>query len=77
VERLARAGVPFGAYANAGEAREAIGWGDARDADGAARYVAHARDWAFVGATIIGGCCGTSPAHVEALARAFSDAHGA
>lgn len=33
--------------------------------------VAFARDWKAAGATIFGGCCGTGPDHVRALARAF------
>ena len=33
--------------------------------------VAFARDWKAEGATIFGGCCGTGPEHVRALAGAF------
>jgi S-methylmethionine-dependent homocysteine/selenocysteine methylase len=65
VERLAEAGVPFGAYANAGEAAEGLGWTDAPDV---ARYVDLAEAWVRAGATIVGGCCGTGPAHIRALA---------
>ena len=66
VERLAGLGVPFGAYANAGSASDGIGW---ETADGGAlRYAALARQWIEAGATIVGGCCGTGPAHVAALA---------
>ncbi len=76
VEALARRalGVPLGAYANAGAREERIGWVDSRDdkelRDGAERYAALARTWLAAGATIVGGCCGTGPAHVAALARA-------
>jgi S-methylmethionine-dependent homocysteine/selenocysteine methylase len=66
VEHLAGLGVPFGAYANAGSAREQIGWG-ADTAGGAAAYEALARRWIDAGATIIGGCCGTGPAHIARL----------
>jgi S-methylmethionine-dependent homocysteine/selenocysteine methylase len=31
------------------------------------RYAAQARRWCEQGATIVGGCCGTSPAHIRAL----------
>jgi S-methylmethionine-dependent homocysteine/selenocysteine methylase len=71
VEELAglELGVPVGAYANAGDAREGIGWGDDDDAEaGAAAYEALARAWIAAGATIVGGCCGTGPAHVRRLA---------
>jgi S-methylmethionine-dependent homocysteine/selenocysteine methylase len=67
VERLARAGVSFGAYANAGSVEDGLGWG-ADAASGAARYAELARTWRGAGATILGGCCGTSPAHIRALA---------
>jgi S-methylmethionine-dependent homocysteine/selenocysteine methylase len=68
VERLARIGVPFGAYANAGDVADGLGW----NVEGAAeRYVDLARAWRDAGATIIGSCCGTSPAHIAALARTF------
>jgi S-methylmethionine-dependent homocysteine/selenocysteine methylase len=59
--------VPFGAYANAGDASEGIGW-DADPDTGARAYEALARSWIAAGATIVGGCCGTGPAHVRRLA---------
>lgn len=60
VERIALASVPFGAYANAGIPAEAMT---------PERYAALARTWIDAGATIVGACCATRPAHVEALAR--------
>jgi len=30
-------------------------------------YAAHARDWIAAGARLIGGCCGTTPAHIARL----------
>lgn len=33
--------------------------------------VAHARQWQALGASIFGGCCGTNPHHIKALAQAF------
>jgi S-methylmethionine-dependent homocysteine/selenocysteine methylase len=33
------------------------------------RYVDEARRWIAAGATLVGGCCGTGPAHVAALRR--------
>ena len=35
------------------------------------RFVACARDWVARGALLVGGCCGTTPQHIEALSRAF------
>lgn len=65
VERLARVGVPFGAYANAGE-----DWG-ADPTAAAARYADHAAGWIEAGATILGSCCGTHPVHIEVLRERF------
>ena len=35
------------------------------------RLVEHARGWVDCGVLLVGGCCGTTPAHIAALARAF------
>ena len=35
-----------------------------------ADFVESCRSWQAAGATIVGGCCGITPAHIEALARA-------
>lgn len=32
-----------------------------------ARYLEAAREWKKIGAQVIGGCCGTTPAHIRAL----------
>lgn len=61
VKRLASAGVPFGAYANAG-----VDWNAAPSPEA---YAEIARSWIDVGATIVGACCGCGPAHVTALAK--------
>lgn len=69
VDALASAvSVPIGAYANAGSADDAMGW-KAPLEPGVERYVALASRWIDAGARIIGGCCGTGPAHVAALAE--------
>lgn len=31
------------------------------------QYAAHASDWLRAGATVVGGCCGTQPAHIAKL----------
>ena len=60
-----------GVYANAGKANDLVGWttdpelGDTRR--GAQRYAELAAEWVTAGASLVGGCCGTSPAHVAAL----------
>jgi S-methylmethionine-dependent homocysteine/selenocysteine methylase len=68
VEALAGLGVPSGAYANAGAVDDEVGWRSDADPRGVERYLEEARGWTRAGATIVGSCCGTGPAHVRALA---------
>lgn len=35
------------------------------------RYAEEARGWRELGATVVGGCCGTTPEHIAAVARAL------
>lgn len=61
---LRAAGIAFGVYANLGEPRES---GRSEDCS-PERFAAHANDWCNAGARVIGGCCGTGPDHIRALA---------
>ena len=71
VERLASLGVPYGAYANAGAPDEGLGW---REGSNDARaYADLAALWIEAGATIIGSCCGTGPAHIAELNTRFGE----
>jgi S-methylmethionine-dependent homocysteine/selenocysteine methylase len=63
--RAARAG-PVGLYANIGHADDSVGWILTDDVRPDA-YARHARRWLEHGASIIGGCCGTTPDHIAAL----------
>lgn len=72
VAALARLEAPFGVYANAGPQGGDLGWG----AGGAERYAALALHWCAQGATVVGGCCGTDPAHVRAIATGIEGGHG-
>jgi S-methylmethionine-dependent homocysteine/selenocysteine methylase len=36
------------------------------------RYLDVARNWVDAGVRVIGGCCGTTPQHIERLAKAFA-----
>jgi S-methylmethionine-dependent homocysteine/selenocysteine methylase len=77
VTELAAVGVSFGAYANAGGKDEGTGWGDAaNDPRGAALYAELAQSWVDAGATIVGGCCGTGPSHIERLSGLVSRPRG-
>ncbi|NNE17640.1 MAG: homocysteine S-methyltransferase family protein [Myxococcales bacterium] len=71
VEAVAALGVPTGVYANAGREDEALGWGATSPA-AADAYAALAERWKEAGASVIGGCCGTAPLHIQALADRFS-----
>ena len=63
---LADCGLPFLVYANLG-APDSQG-GRTHDCS-PETYAEHARAWVHAGARAIGGCCGTRPEHVRALAR--------
>src|SRR6266850_1729510 len=67
----AASGVPFGAYAHLGEVDAAVAWGRAPDLS-PEEYARRALRWVERGATIVGGCCGTGPEHIRALAQALS-----
>jgi S-methylmethionine-dependent homocysteine/selenocysteine methylase len=74
---LARSGVPIGAYGNAfTKITSAFIEGGTTAADLQARqdmtpnaYADHAMRWIDSGATIVGGCCETGPAHIAEIAR--------
>jgi homocysteine S-methyltransferase len=60
---------PIGAYAETG------GWQPPNwvfDGLTPGGYLQHATAWADRGAQLIGGCCGTGPRHIQALARGLS-----
>ena len=81
--RLTSLGVPWiGGYANTftpvpqdwaldGD-RETDGLLNLREDLDPERYAAHAAEWLAAGATVVGGCCGTRPAHTARL-RALMD----
>jgi len=65
--------VLVGAYANAGHPDEGMGWTSTPGAP--ERYAEACATWIEAGAEIVGGCCGTGPAHVAAIARLIDDVH--
>jgi len=75
---LLGASVPIGAYANAFTSVAALEPGgtvdalDARTDLGPEAYAERAARWVADGATIVGGCCETAPAHVRMLAERMS-----
>ena len=61
-------GLPFGAFAHMGDVDAAAGW-PATPVLTPAAYARRAQAWLDNDALIAGGCCGTTPAHIESLAR--------
>ncbi len=64
---------PLAAYAHIGNAEPTAGWSFSESVAPDA-YCDHARTWLAAGAAIIGGCCGTGPEHVAAMAGLVRDA---
>jgi S-methylmethionine-dependent homocysteine/selenocysteine methylase len=64
---LVASGLRFGVKANLGAPGAAPGGRRAEECAPAA-FAAHARAWLDAGARFVGGCCGTRPEHVRALA---------
>jgi homocysteine S-methyltransferase len=61
---------PVGAYANMGRPNDETGW-SFTDEMAPDDYAEVAREWVRMGARVVGGCCGTTPAHIRALAAAL------
>jgi len=74
---LARLGQPAGGYANAFRpvpkdwVMDRDGLLPLRDDLDPGHYADHAARWQASGARILGGCCGTGPSHIAALAARF------
>lgn len=62
---------PLIAYGNIGYADDKVGWVNTDAVDPAA-YCAYAVRWP---AKIVGGCCGTTPAHIAELSKALRNAN--
>ncbi|MFN8590253.1 MAG: homocysteine S-methyltransferase family protein [Thermomicrobiales bacterium] len=63
--------LPIGGYANVGQVDDEVGWSPDGSMTGE-QYAVHVREWIDLGARIVGGCCGTHPAHAAAV-RAVVD----
>jgi S-methylmethionine-dependent homocysteine/selenocysteine methylase len=74
LDAAAASKLPFGAYANMGDIDPATGW-PSTPVLSPEEYAARAKRWLDRGATIVGGCCGTTPAHIEALAKISPERH--
>jgi len=65
---LAAQARPFGAYANLGDPEDTTGFTRDEDCTPDA-FAAHAAEWLAAGAQLVGGCCGTTPDHLRAIAQ--------
>ena len=65
----------FGGYANAGTPQK-DGVIDATTLATPEEFCSEARKWLTVGATIVGGCCGTTPAHIVSLRSMIDETLG-
>lgn len=63
--------LPISVYANPSHTEDYQHWGETEAADPQV-YAQYAQLWLEGGARLVGGCCGTGPAHVEALRAAIS-----
>lgn len=68
LEVLAARQRPFGVYANLGAPDDVTGFTRSEDCTPDA-YAAHAARWLEAGARLVGGCCGTTPAHMRAMVQ--------
>ncbi len=70
---------PFGAYANGFTSIEALKIGgtvdslESRKDLGPKPYLQHVLNWLNSGATIIGGCCEISPAHIRFISKTLNE----
>jgi S-methylmethionine-dependent homocysteine/selenocysteine methylase len=65
---LRDSGLPFGVYPNLGAPADEAGRKRSEEC-GPAAFADLAAEWRAAGAHILGGCCGTTPSHIRALAQ--------
>jgi homocysteine S-methyltransferase len=68
LRQLLPVGMRIACYANTGKQFSDDRW-TKTDAESPERYAAYAGEWIDVGADIVGGCCGTNPETIRAVAR--------
>jgi S-methylmethionine-dependent homocysteine/selenocysteine methylase len=68
LDALATSGLPFGVYANLGAPDDVTGFRRSEDVP-PARFAELAAGWVASGARLVGGCCGTTPAHIAATRK--------
>ena len=66
VRSFSNARIIIGLYANIGKTEDIAGWTNTADVS-PLEYARLAAKWLEQGARLVGGCCGTTPAHIAAL----------
>lgn len=66
-EAVDTSAVRIGAYANAGDMQAGLGWSRRPSELQLRAYADYAEAWVAAGARVVGGCCGTGPAHIRAI----------
>ena len=61
---------PHGLYPHVGEPDDTVGWRLPAEAQ-PRQFAESLLPWLDAGASLVGGCCGTRPAHIEALRQAI------
>ena len=67
---IAPAHMPIAAYGNVGTADDEGGWVNT-DAIDPNKFAAYAMDWVQAGASIVGGCCGTTPKTIAEIRKSL------
>lgn len=71
-ELKSQTALPIAVYGNVGiPESEQHGWEFTHDIS-EEQYAAHSREWFRIGASIIGGCCGTTPEYIRQLASSIT-----
>lgn len=68
LRRVLSPNMPIAAYGNVGIADEHGAWVCTDDVE-PERFAARAQEWIDAGATLVGGCCGTTPETIAAISR--------
>ena len=70
LDAAAQSGLPFGAYAHMGDVDPEAGW-PSTPVLSPSDYASRVAAWVERGASIVGGCCGTTPDHIAAIAKVW------
>ena len=69
---LRESALPFGVYPNLGAPVDKEGLLRSEECEPSA-FARHVEEWRAAGTTVLGGCCGTTPAHIDAIAQILRD----